>query len=191
MAVPFPYVAPVAHAMNRGSVTLRDGKGFTRTWHYYLNTNGDTAANGVTLAQSLASTWAAMSNAAVQSTQGYSSEYGVIQRGANSEYQSVQQKAILVMQDNAGTLHRFSLPAPKIAIFLADGVTVDKTNTLVQNWVAAMGATGSPPAASTIFSANRDGGWFATFVGGTFQGKGVPHRVNITILDATLTNPEE
>ena len=192
MAIPFPY-STGGHGINRGSITLRDAKGNTSTMRYYLNSNGDTAANAVLLAASLQTTWAAMSNAALQASQGFDSVIGVAQYGAQADYQDITMKAVLVFQDSAGGLHRFQVPAPKVSIFLADRQTVDPANTDVAAFIAAMGATGSPPASPGVFVSTRTGEYFANYMGGFFRAAKIRRRSNVLILTPSLTpgEPEE
>lgn len=60
--------------------------------------------------------------------------------GTNADYETVEDKAQLTFTDPDGLLHRFQVAAPKSAIFLSDGETVDPANSDI---VALVGDFGS------------------------------------------------
>jgi len=78
-------------------------------------------------------------------------------RGSTDPYSSGTVKLVLVFQDAYGDAHRFQLPSPKAALFLADGLTLDQTQTPFVNFLAGI-------AANNIVS--RDGVGLITFLGG-------------------------
>lgn len=51
--------------------------------------------------------------------------------GTSAEYETVEDKMSLTFTDPSGFLHRYQVPAPKTAGFLADGETVDSAQTQV------------------------------------------------------------
>lgn len=67
-----------------------------------------------------------------------------------AQYQSVSQQATLVFLCADGTSARIDIPAPKLSIFLSDGVTVDATaiTTLIADAVGELLSPSLSPAVS-------------------------------------------
>lgn len=109
------------------TVTLRDFRGFTaRVTGQFVAAD---AAAVVTAADAFINAVVAMSNANEVARTGVDSgPVTPLAYGTNAQYANVSQKARLVFVDAAGASHALSVPAPKVAIFLADQVTVDSTN---------------------------------------------------------------
>lgn len=76
-----------------------------------------------------------------------------------AQYQSVQQSAVLSFLCGDGTIARVALLAPKLSIFLADGITVDSTQ--IAGIIAA--CTGN--------LISNTGSAAVSFLGGTLQGR--------------------
>lgn len=106
------------------SYTFRDYKGQIAVMKVII---GGASLSAVTTTQaSFKSLLAAVTNAAVRLP---SQENRTIAYGSSGTYQDVEDKAVLTYADPLGYLHRFQIAAPKSAGFLADGETVDITET--------------------------------------------------------------
>lgn len=181
-----PFPAFSAGSVFLSSIVFRDAKGNTARNHYYFSVG--TAPDLATAqgdAEALVTAWAALSNAALQSVTGLGSRYGVAQYGAHTvggAYESVTDKAMLIMQDAQGGLHRFEVPAPKIAIFKSDKITVDPGNALVSTLVGLIiaGAAGAQPV-------TRSGNSFTNFMGGFHKARKLRKRLNTLVLTPDLT----
>lgn len=160
------------------SFTFRDDKGQTAVVRMFLTAADAAAAN--TAGSDIASTIAPLSNAALQGSSGaYTSTPAANTYGANAEYERVEDKAVLTFQTAVGSIHRYKVPAPKVAIFLADGETVDPANALVIAFVADMLAAG----------ASRDGVALSSFIGGTRDATRLKRKFNIFTRNPALTGP--
>jgi hypothetical protein len=182
----FPF-QPGANVPVQNSVTMRDAKGNTSVFRYFLDINAGTLPAAQTQAAAINAGFAALSNAALQNTKGLSSEYGVAQYGAhvaNGAYESVIEKAVLVFQDASGQLHRFEIPAPKIAIFKTDKVTVDPANGLVVTFIALVT---TPAAGPGSFMCTRQDIAFSNYMGGVFKARKIRRKLNILVLEPDLT----
>lgn len=126
----------MAYQSDRGSLTFRDAKMQTSTMRFPI----DGSLRSANLA-ALAAAAATISNATVR-YQGQPLARPVA--GAAAVYQTVEDKAVFVFTDAAGGVHRFRLPAPKAAVFQADGETIDFSNADVATWVAAVIANAIP-----------------------------------------------
>lgn len=118
----------MANTVNQASSGYVDAKGAQSRVKYFISV--DTIANGDTVLGQFNTALDACTNASRFSTPGLgggltlSGTYGTA-----AEYDSVTDVAILEAIDSAGSIHRFSIPAPKAAIFQADKIAVDFTNT--------------------------------------------------------------
>jgi hypothetical protein len=101
--------------------------------------------------------------------------------GANAEFPSAQDKATFVFVTATGARHVYQVGAPKLAIFKADGITVDVANTAVLAFVAI---------ALAGFT-DRSGNLMTTFVGGLRLRKKLPRRTNLFVLAPDDAGPEE
>jgi hypothetical protein len=167
--------------------TFRDAKGNTASMRFWLNDAASVVNPPVVNAQDLASTLrtalVAASNAAYQASSGPLSEHGTAAYGATgAQYQDVPMKGTFVFQDTAGRLHRYALPAPKIALFKADQQTIDPANALVIAVKTALLAT-----QDGTFFCSPDGTALHDFMGGVWQGRKIRRKLNILVLDPTLT----
>lgn len=176
MPFPNPNVTPQ-------SFTWRDAKGHTTVTRFFINYDAGTIDDAFNLAQAIRDALKGLTNAALQSASGVLGETGSVQYGGTGVFQSVQQKARMTWQDDEGKLHRYEVPAPKVAIFLADAVTVNPTNALVLAYIASFTTVAA-------FVSGKDGIEVAQFVGGEFAARPRPRRVGILTLTPALT-PEE
>jgi len=160
------------------TATFRDDKGETATVRFYVT--ADTQADATPLAQDIVDAIVPLTNASLDSAQGaYTRSPDAHAYGTDAEYERIEDKARMTFQTAVGSIHRYSIPAPKIGIFAADGETVNGANTDVATFTAAMIAAGC----------SRDGVAIDSFVGGLL-GRG-PFRRKFTIFtkNPALTGP--
>lgn len=101
--------------------------------------------------------------------------------GTAAVYQDVEDKAVLVYTDSVGGIHKYQVPAPIAAAFLADGETIDKTNGAVSGLNTSM---------QSFVYGNANDTAAVVFVGGFRARRKFQKRTNIFTLDPTETNPE-
>lgn len=160
---------------------LRDAKGNTARYTFYVD--GSVSANAAATAMSnVLTALTPLTNAVLQSAIG---PFVVVPQevvyGTNASYASVEDKAIFTFQTATGSIHRPQVPAPKSAIFLADGETVDPANALVVTYVAAI-------IANTI---TRDGEVVAFGAFGTRLRRKMHRKLTIFVKNPALTGPGE
>lgn len=162
------------------SATYRDDKGQTATVRFFVTAADEAAA--LTSAQAIVTALSALTNAAFDGARGaYTSVPAAHAYGANATFESVEDKAMLTFQTEVGSMHRYQVPAPKEAIMLADGETVNPANGLVAAFAAALGAGG----------ASRDGVAISDYIGGIRIRRRFQRRFNIFTLNPLLTGPGE
>lgn len=176
--------------------TFRDAKGQTR--HITLCYESDGASNGAnfTALQSAASaTVTALqgaSNAWCQSESvisGGTSQSGLTY-GATGQFQSVADQARLYFNTtnpagDPSAIGVVTIPAPKAAIFEADLVTVNPTNSLVVALTTALNVGGSTGTAAVACTAS--GFVFTSLIGGVRITKKLSRRWSKFTKDPTLT----
>lgn len=169
------------------SITFRDAKGNTGRFGFFMDCQA--AASGTAIQTDLNTVMATippLTFAAVQRFTGYNTEYGVAQYGAHASggaYESIIDKAVMVFQDAAGQLHRYEIPAPKVAIFKNDKITVDPANSAVAAFTAAF----STVQAGGCFVCSRQDIALANFMGGVYKARKLHRRLNILVLEPDLT----
>lgn len=160
------------------TVTYRDDKGQTSTVRFFVVANA-TQALAATAAAALIALMTPLTNAAVQAVRGPSnlSPVGVVY-GTNAEFENVEDKAEFTYETAAGSIHRYQIPAPKASIFLADGETIDYTNSDVAAFDAAVknGNYGS-----------RDGTPITLSIGGSRKRVKIQRKFNVITRNPTLT----
>lgn len=160
--------------------TFRDCKGNTARMTFYSNQT--TAALAATAFGNILNGITPISNAAVQSAIGaYEISPQEAVYGTTSEFKTVEDKAVFSFQDPSGGLHRFAVPCPKTEIFLADGETVDATNTDVVTFVSAVTANAFTRSGQAI--------GFGAF--GIRKRTKPRRKLNIFIKSANLDEPAE
>lgn len=161
-------------------LTWRDAKGNTARTKFYVN--GTTLTADDTAARAVFNAMTPISNAHLQAAVGAAtiSPTEVIY-GTNADFPSIEDKAVFTFQTAAGAIHRLSVPAPISSIFLADGETVDQTNTAVVTFTSAV-------VANCVSQGDQ-----AIAFGGFGIRKRVKNRrkLNMFIKDPTLTGPAE
>lgn len=156
-----------------------------RTKHYMT---GNSYTDQATTLGNLQSAISAISNAANFSAPGvggfptHSGEYGT-----QATYGSVTDKAVMTFIDADGNIHRMTIPAPKAAIFLADGITVDTGNSDVSTYVTLI----TNDAAANHFVSTRGGKGFTSFAGGLRTKKPNQRKMSIFTLQGDLGGPAE
>lgn len=166
--------------------TYRDSRGDTATVRMFSHDQVDSPATAFTWGEGVRVALDAMTNASFQSAHGpYEVNPTMVTYGLTSEYETVEDKAVLTYTTADGSLHRYRVPAPKLAIFEPDAETVNPDNALV---VALNGAL--IVAESQTLSA-RDGVLLAQFVGGQRERVKLIRRETIFRKGVTLVIPGE
>lgn len=149
-----------------GKIVLIDEQGIKTTLTYDMGTTvgADVAAEFGPVFSELE----AIATALAAVTTANLFEVGMYFRDDTNETQSLpaeaevpEEAAIsvhLVAEPDAAKLGQLRIPAPVDGIFLADGVTVDTGNALVQAYVAAVAAAATISDGETIVTARGDGG---------------------------------
>jgi hypothetical protein len=174
-------------------VTLRDAKGWTgRTgvWISYDPADPGNFEDVATCAATLRNAVEGLSNAAFQSDGGASGDNSAlpVAYGASGVvYQNAWQQAQMEFQDSSGGIHRYRIPAPLVAIFDTDRLTVlnDGTQAAVVAYVAAM-----KTASGTAFVSSRSGQALTKFIGGILVEGRQPRRFNAFIKSSHLVAGE-
>lgn len=119
------------------TLSLRDDKGQVAKMRWY--STAATAGDAATSALAVEAAIVAITNCTVVSFTGPAGlDPQPIVYGTSAQYKNCEDKAQLLFQTAVGALHKFQIPAPKVAIFLTDQETVDPGNGLVVTLVAAM-----------------------------------------------------
>lgn len=176
----------------RYNISFRDAKGWINRQHYWI-TGDDTdvtfGADLLGIAQTIKTAVTALTNGAFAGDSGLSGKDSAIapSYGSNSEYPAAWQGAVMTWTDSVGSIHRWKIGAPKIAIFDTDGVTVlnDGTQALVVAYVAALKTT-----SNGVFPSSRNGQPFTNFVGGVLRMGTQPKRFNEFVKSSHLVQGE-
>jgi hypothetical protein len=177
------------------SFGFRDSKGQTASLRVYMISGADSDANYTQEAR-IATDLAALTNAVVETAKGpYTKAPVAVGYGAAATYEDVEDKAVMTFATGFGAIHRFEIPAPLSAIFMADGETVDPTNVNVKHLVADMinsTYSGTAPNADiTTAHSDRNGQALTTWYGGVRARRKMRRRVNIFTKNPALTGPDE
>lgn len=164
----------------RTVVTFRDARGFTAQHRFYVDYND--GGNQFTRAGNIYSDLAGLSFAAVQRAGGAVTTVGTdIAYGTASMYPAVQDKLEAVFITAEGAQVRYLIPAPKRALFLADGATADPGNGALSAWAAAIIANHACAA---------HGGLIVRFVGGRLVRSRKPSRLSSYTLRPDFSGPD-
>lgn len=166
-------------------ITLRDVKGNIGRvkWWLHYDTN---AANTGTNVQGIVDLLRPLTNAAVVSSSGPGGiASGVVEYGAESDYEAIEDKAVLVFQALDGQTHNMEIPAPGKPIFLADQRTVDPTQTDMAAFLDEVLAT-----SAAIEIGNKAGSHYVNYVGGYRKMRKLQRKLNIFVRTPDLT-PDE
>jgi hypothetical protein len=107
--------------------------------------------------------------------------------GSNAEFPNAEDKAVLTFLMADHSFNKFSIPAPKSAIFLSDLETVDLTNSLVlalNNALQAVDAVGGE-------ATSKNGSFFSVIIAGQRSRRRFQRQTTIWTLNPELTSPEE
>jgi hypothetical protein len=163
------------------TVSYRDAKGQTAKTSFFVV--AATPAAALTAASTVVPLITALTNAALQNAKGaYTTSPTVNTYGTNAVYETIEDKAQLTFQTATGAIHRYQIPAPKAAIFLADDETVDPANTDVAALATAF-------VAEQV--ASRDGSLIASFIGGIRVRRKFQRKFNIFTRNPAETGPGE
>lgn len=163
------------------TVSYRDAKGQTAKTSFFVV--AATPALALTAASTLVPLITALTNAALQNAKGaYTTSPTVNSYGTNAVYETIEDKAQLTFQTATGAIHRYQIPAPKAAIFMADDETVDPANADVLALAAAF-------VADQV--ASRDGSLIASFIGGIRVRRKFQRKFNIFTRNPAETGPGE
>jgi hypothetical protein len=102
--------------------------------------------------------------------------------GATAEYETSEDKAVLTFADPAGFLHRFQIPAPLAAGFLADKETVNSAETNMAALITWMSAY--------LYGRKTDTAAL-TYIGGVRIRRKTHRKLNIMVKNPALTGPGE
>jgi len=163
--------------LDKLGIRFRDAKGNTAKMTVKI---GD-ADHATTVADlnTLVGHLAAASNAHVQSGLDTTNNFTY---GTNAEFPNVEDKAVLTFKDASGGLHRFAIPAPKLAIFDTDGETIKPSVTAIANVITDF---------QTFVYASNTATSALVYVGGFRQRRKLHRKITIFTLDPTLTESEE
>jgi len=168
--------APVA-ALKLG-YNFRDAKGFIRRMRFIIGAASNAAV--LTDAAALTVLLQNVSNAHVFQTA--DAHKGVYTLGTAATYLDAEDKMVLVFNDPDGGLHRYQVPAPKSAGFLADQETVNSAQTDVAALITAFG--------TYIYGDQLDTAPLV-YLGGSRQRRKQSRKFNIITRDPSLANPGE
>lgn len=163
------------------TITWRDAKGNTARSTFYV-ASGGTLASQNTAALAIINAMAPLSNAVQQAYNGPANAPATeVVYGTNAEFASVEDKAVFTFQTATGSIHRFQIPAPIAAMFLADGETVDPANTAVVTFTSAVVAN--------AFTRGDEAITFGAF--GTRVRRKMHRKLTIFVKNPALSGPGE
>jgi len=164
--------------LNNFGYTFRDAKGQVASMKFRVG--GATESAVLTNAVALKALLAACTNASVRSV---ATDPPVVVYGTAAAFKDVEDKITMVWQQpSTGAIHRYKLPAPLTAIFLADGETPDSTNTAYAALLTGIG--------TYVYGNILDTGPLQ-YLGGLRTRAPYIRRYNILTKDPTLTQPGE
>lgn len=171
--------------------SYRDAKGWIGRMRFWISED-DGAANYpgdvIALADDLRSAVLGLTNGAEQNPDGIL--FGPRQTlayGTNAEYPAEWMKAVMTFSTDQGSISRFKVPCPKIAIFDTDGITVknDGSVAVVVTFVNLMkGLTGG------AYVSTLSGEPYTHFEGGILRLGKQPRRFNGRVKSAGLVAGE-
>jgi len=172
-------------------LSYRDAKGWIGRLTFYVS--GDTGSNTLDDFNSCAATLKTavdgLTNAIIQSTGGLPSPaIYTLQYGTNAEYPAEWMKCVMTFSTAQNEIHRFKIPAPKIAIMESDGITVinDGTSSPVVAFVNAV--KNADP--SGTFVSTKSGEAYTHFEGGIVRLGRQPRRFNERVKSSHLVAGE-
>jgi hypothetical protein len=170
--------------------TFRDARGHVGRvgWYYRYNSGSTSEGDALATAQALGPLVRACSNAALIGGYGLGAEvFNPQQYGAASNYQNVEDKATITMLDVAFGLNKFSIPAPKSTIFLADQETVNQADASVTALLAALSVADT----SGGYVSDRYGNALTFYVAGVRRRLRFHRKITIWTRIPAETGPDE
>jgi hypothetical protein len=158
------------------TVRFRDSKGKTSRLKVIIG-GADHAAT-VTNLNTLVTDLAAVTNCALRSGL---DPRPLVAYGSTAEFASVEDGALLTFADVVGRLHRFKIPAPKVADFATDQETVVNTGAM---------ATVITDFTTFVYGSNVDTAPL-TYIGGVRLRKKLHRKFTIFTKDPTLSGEGE
>lgn len=181
----------MAVVVSKVGFTFRDARGDIGKvgWYYRYTDTATPGGDALLTAQALGPLAHACSNAAYIGGFGLGSEVlNPDQYGAPaSEYQTVADKARVIMLANDFTLHSFEIPAPKSTQFQADQETVNPAAAAMSALLAALIAVD----ASGGFVSTKTGSGYIGFVAGMRVRTRASRKRTIWSLTPLLGGPDE
>ena len=164
----------------------RDAKGFIGKMRMHIavdDSMGTPEADVNTLAADLITAIGALTNCAYAGSSLRLASPPTLTFGTNAEYPAEFMKAVYTFTTDLATISRFKIPAPKLAQFTTDGVTVDNggSNTPVVNFVNAV-----KNVVGQAYVSTNTGLAYTHFVGGIYRGGIQQKRFNQFIKSAHL-----
>ena len=176
----------MANFLLRVSASFVDAKGFYGHMRFYESV--DSNNNAATLNGNLIAALINCTNAAWNGGSGAGVPPGTPGTlGTQATFGSIEDKALLTYVSADGVIHRFQLPAPKDAIFLADKMTVDVANTNIVALNSVILNAGAHP----YFLSSRGQSPINTFIGGVRIRRRNQRRINIFTRNPDETGPDE
>jgi hypothetical protein len=127
------------------------------------------------------SSTAGVSNANLESAGGFMADHPQpLSYGSSDLYSSISDRAVIFFQDNNGMTLRYTIPAPKSTLFLADGETVNIASGAGHTLVLVLIAQGF---------CTRSGNVAVAAVGGRRERKRMRRSINSTTLGPSLLLP--
>jgi hypothetical protein len=160
-------------------ITLRDSRGFTGRATFYVF--ADDAATARTRSLAVAGDIVALSEAFLDASTGaYTKEPQVPIRGAQSDYEPIEQHVILSFNDASGNMLSVEVPSPTSAIMTNAGDYLDLTNPGLTTAVADMIAQ---------HLCGRGGNEAVNFVGGRRVSSRIRRKGSVWVLNPAETGP--
>lgn len=172
------------------SYSFRDAKGFVGRMRTFISGDGSTnsATDYDSKAAVLLGALQGLTNCATQAGPLTTTGLVTLSYGTAAEYIAEWMKAVMQFSTDTGQIARFKVPAPKIALFDSDGVTIlnDGTQAAV---VAYVNAVKNADASGTYVS-DAAGKPFTHFEGGLLRFGKQPRRFNERIKSSHLVQGE-
>jgi hypothetical protein len=163
------------------NVSWRDSKGHIARVHYHVANTGTLITQGAAATAVLVA-MEAITNCALQSASGPSTTAaGPVAYGTTGNFAAVEDKAVYTFSAADGSLHRVQVPAPKIAIFEVDTITVDAAQTDSAAFITAY-------IANVVTSA---GAAITSYVGGIRVRRKLQRKLTIFVKVPELDEPAE
>jgi hypothetical protein len=164
------------------SITFRDDKGQTSSMKFNMSTDETNDLAALALGQTaIVEAVTDLTNAAIQGGSGPGpAPVGPVTYGANAEYESIETKLRMTFTTQNGSYHSYEIPAPKVAVFMADGETVNRTHGDVATFIAVM---------TNGLVTSKDGAPVLYFQGGFLVRRKIQRKFNVNTLSPALTGP--